>query len=561
MSGFRSVSLCGALSDRACFDTGHLAGVLTPGGMSGIGPAGSFWRNAHELSVATEWEKSVDRILDRQGKGDFSLLRGWLVEQGAAGFLGSTGLADGEVATQLAPLMSRLERSAREIMARRTVFLLPENDADLGRLAQQAGSTVVDLVQRLSEQLYQLLEHGQADQFTFVRVGTANPGTGLLDRIIEYLHSSLTASILDQATLGREGPVLFVGPTGTGKSYGARLLAAKMNRPYVPVNLSAVAETMLESRIRGYAAGAFTDALRKGSPGWFELASEGILFLDEFQSVPVEYQIQLLDLLHAVSDRVTVARMGDDAARKTWNVKVILAVNEDLGELLRSGRLRTDLFYRMRHLVHFPSLHERFTDREKGRLTLDILLRTYRWRLAPVIAQPGACSGDGGAPAQDELTKARLRSMYPELEDGAAKRLLEHPWPGNLRELERVASDLFCDCDSTEVAAISSAQVNRAIGWFAIPGAPVAGEAGAAGDTPRSLLEDVEDALRLNGFVIEHVIRSLEKSHPMYRLRSYRSLKLFLRQQKEKLSADVRSNPRLLRFIGEGRTAGISGSC
>jgi hypothetical protein len=561
MSGFRSISLCGSLSDRACFDTGYVTGATAAGSALDPGMTGSFWRNAHELAVGAEWEKAVGRILDPQGKGDYSPLRGWLVEQGPAAFLGSTGLADGDVAAELAPFMSRLERSAREILARRTVFLLPENDADLGRLARQAGTAVAGLVQRLSEQLYQLLEHGQADQFTFVRVGSAEPGAGLLDRIIEYLHSRLTEGILDQAKIGREGPVLFVGPTGTGKSYGARLLANKMDRPYVPVNLSAVAETMLESRIRGYAAGAFTDALRTGSAGWFELANGGILFLDEFQSVPVEYQIQLLDLLHAVSDRVTVARMGEDAVRTTWNVKVILAVNEDLAELLRSGRLRTDLFYRMRHLVHFPSLHERLTDTKKGRLTLEILLRTYRWRLAPVIAQAGARSGDSGAPAADELTKARLRSMYPELEDGATRRLQEHRWPGNLRELERVASDLFCDCDSTEDPAISRAQVNRAIGWFAVPGVQVTGQAGAAGDAPRSLLVDVEDALRSNGFVIEHTIRSLEKSHPMYGLRSRKSLKLFLRQQRERLSEDVRSNPRLLRFIREDRVTAPGASC
>jgi hypothetical protein len=557
LSGFRSISLCGAPSDRACFDTAYVTGTAGRAGTLDPGLTGSFWRSAHEAAIACEWQKSVRRVLPEEGGATDTVLHGWLVGQGAAGLLQNDHPGSGEAAKRLAPLMARLKRSAQEIIDRRTVFLLPENDGALEHLARQAGTGTAELVAKLSEQLYQLLEHGQARYFTFVRVGTGGKGDGVLDRIIGYLHSRLTTGILDQAKIGREGPVLFVGPTGTGKSYGARLLAERMDKKYFPVNLSAVVETMLESRIRGYAPGAFTGASQKGSPGWFELANDGILFLDEFQSVPVEYQTQLLDLLHAVSDRVAVARIGDDARRETWNVKVVLAVNEDLGELLRSGRLRTDLFYRMRHLVHFPSLHARFSDGETGRLTLEILLRTYRWRISPVIAQATARAGDVRESGEDELTKARLRSMFPELDEGATARLLEHPWPGNLRELERVASDLFCDADSNEDPVIGRSQVDSALGWFAVPGAPVRSTAGGVTSVPRTLLEDVEDALRTNGFVIEHTIRSLKKSHPMHRLRSRQSLKLFLRRERDRLSGDVSSHPGLLRFIEDGtkRTA------
>lgn len=560
LSGFRSISLCGVPSDRACFDTGYVAGAASGGALNPV-LTGSFWRNAHDLAVEREWGRVVERLLDGDGKGLRSALYGWLVEQGPAGILGSDGPGSGPGAAPLAALMPRLKRGAQEIVARRTVFLLPEKESDLGRLARHFGTGTPELVKKLAEQLYQLLEHGQAGQFTFVRVGRASPGESVLDRMIEYLHSRLTAGILDQARIGREGPVLFVGPTGTGKSYGARLLANMMGRPYFPVNLSAVVETTLESRIHGYAPGAFTGASRNGSPGWFELASEGILFLDEFQSVPVAYQTQLLDLLHAVSDRVAVARIGDDGRRTPWNVKVILAVNEDVGGLLQTGRLRTDLFYRMRHLVHFPSLHERLADPEKGRLTLAILLRTYRWRLAPVIAQAAAVQDDTMAPATDELTKARLRSMYAELEEAATARLLEHRWPGNLRELERVASDLFCDCDGTDDPVIHRAAVDQAIGLFAVPGMPPAAPAGDVRGNSRTLLADVEDALRTSGYVIEHTIGRLKRSHPMYRLHSRRSLRLFLRQHRERLSEDVRSNRRLVRFMqAEEMPAGAAGA-
>jgi transcriptional regulator with AAA-type ATPase domain len=549
------------VSDRACFDTGYVIGRGNAGDVLDPGVATSFWRSAHELAVARDWSRAVDAVLAADQADPDNTLRSWLVGQGPAGVLAAGTHGDDGGDTRLAPLLSRLARSAREIVARRTVFLVPEEEASLGRLAKRAGMGSGEFVERLSEHLYQLLEHGQADSFTFVRVGSPSAGTAVLDRMIGYLHSRLTAGILDQAKIRREGPVLLVGPTGTGKSYGARLLANMLGKTnFVTINLSAVVETTLESRIHGYAPGAFTGASRIGSPGWFEQASNGVLFLDEFQSVPVAYQTQLLDLLHAVSDRVTVARIGDDGGRMTWRVKVILAVNEDIGELLRSGRLREDLFYRMRHLVHFPSLRERLADQATRHLTLGILLKTYRWRLAPVIAQVTAPRDDGVEPSPDELTRGRLRTMFPELEAAAADRLLEHPWPGNLRELERVASDLFCDCDSAGEPLIAAAQVDSAIRPFAVSGSPASQPAAGPSHAASGLLADVEHALRAGGFVIEHALGQLRKSHPMYRLRSRRSLRTFLRENREQLSDDVHANPRLRRFIQEKKSSQGPGS-
>jgi transcriptional regulator with PAS, ATPase and Fis domain len=337
---------------------------------------------------------------------------------------------------------------------------------------------------------------------------------------------------------------------------------------FVHVNLSAVTETTLESRIRGYVAGAFTDANRAGSAGWFEQADEGILFLDEFQSVPVPYQTQLLDLLHAVSDRVSVARMGQDGTPISSNVKVILAVNEEIHELLRSGRLRHDLFYRMRHLVRFPALHQRFADPQTNRLTLGILLKTYRWRLAPLITEVKAPHSFKADIAGDELTKSRLRSMFPIMEEAAIVRLLEYKWPGNLRELERVADDVFCDCDNnaSEDPVIQRAQVDEAIDRFAtayLSLGPSAQPADAALNGARTLLDDVESALRAHGFVIESTLEQLKKTHPMYSLRSRRSLRLFLLENIEKLSVDIRTHRKMLRFMqiqGNARCGGAAGA-
>lgn len=557
MSSFRSVSLCGALSDRACFDTSYQIGAGTAEGMLEIAMAPSFWRNAHEKAGAREWEAAVGRLLRAEQPELRTALHSWLIAQGPAGIVGAVIPNDGVAAERLTLLMPALQRRATEVLGRRTVFLLPEGEADLGWLAKLFRCDVAQLVETLAEQLYQLLENEQAEYFTFVRIGQGD-GKGLLDRFIEQLHSRLTGAFLDHVKISRPGPVLFIGPTGTGKSYGARLLAKMMGKTnFVHVNLSAVTETTLESRIRGYVAGAFTDASRAGSPGWFEKAKEGILFLDEFQSVPVAYQTQLLDLLHAVTDRVTVARMGEDANATPANVKVILAVNEDIDELLDSARLRRDLFFRMRHLVRFPTLHQRFSDPQTNRSTLGILLKTYRWRLAPRIAAVAEPQVFKAAVSEDELTKQRLRSMFPVIEEAAAASMLKYTWPGNLRELERVADDIFCDCDnnSEETPVVRKSHVDEAIGQFAMAKRP-AEEPGPSASSvstgAQTLLSDVESTLRANGFIIARALAQLKKTHPMYSLRSRRSLRSFLAENMTKLSDDVRTDRKMLRFMQVG---------
>jgi transcriptional regulator with PAS, ATPase and Fis domain len=243
----------------------------------------------------------------------------------------------------------------------------------------------------------------------------------------------------------------------------------------------------------------------------------------------------------------------------------VLAVNEDLNELLHSGRLRRDLFYRMRHLVHFPTLRKRFSG-DTPALRLRILMKTYRWRLAPLITcltlPPQSMSMDG---AYDDLPKSRLRSMFPVLASDAEARMLGHSWPGNLRELERVASDLFCECDDNDEPAISRAQVEAAIRGFSIPEPDLSPHVDGPLGVPRhssSLLHEVEEALRANGFVIVHTLALLKKTHPMHNLRSHKSLRSFLNENAAQLSTDIRDNRKVRRFmqtsdrVDEGEASG-----
>jgi len=541
MSTFRSISFCGDALQRASivhsytvqFGQERKAGkVLVVERQS---PA--LWRELNEAAEAKEWDRAIDEVLpgaehDALKEG----LRGW----GPGGLLKQAGqLADDE---EFAPLIARLRDRALPILQRQSVFLLPEK-------ISASPLEFEEMIETWADQLYEQLSRGQADALTFVRVGHPGAEAGMLDRMIEHMHGKNAALAFEEHKDAREGPILLVGPTGTGKSYGMRLFAKRTwgKDKFVNVNLAAVTATTMESRIRGYVRGAFTGADPAGKPSWFEEAHGGTLFLDEFQSVGKEFQTQFLDLLNAVSDKVEVARIGNDKKREVFHVKVVLAINEDLDELLRTDRLRQDLFYRLRRIVRFKPLGERLSDPSTNRAELMALLATYRWRQAPRIQLP-ARGGDAAAPV-DDLPATRLHAMFARFEDAAIEALLRHDWPGNLRELERVASDLYHDADRRVDATIRYAHVMQAIAQFAIPQlAPVPVQTSSAleiADSTRAILASVERALRERRFHIGAALDELK----VYRLGSRPTLRRFLLAHRALLSPDIAADSKVRRFM------------
>ena len=191
-----------------------------------------------------------------------------------------------------------------------------------------------------------------------------------------------------------DATVLLLGETGTGKELLAQALHAespRAGRPFVGVNIAAVPETLLEAEFFGVAPGAYTGADRKGRDGKFKLADGGTLFLDEIGDMPLALQARLLRVL---SER-EVLPVGATRAVPV-NIRVIAATHAPLEALVREGRFRDDLYYRLNGaLVQLPPLRER-TDLSA---MIDRML--------------------GG------------RTLTPQ----ARAHLLAHRWPGNLREL------------------------------------------------------------------------------------------------------------------------------
>jgi DNA-binding NtrC family response regulator len=206
----------------------------------------------------------------------------------------------------------------------------------------------------------------------------------------------------------RVGPsdanVLVTGEHGTGKELVAQWLHAsspRSQKPFIPVNLGGLSEGVFESELFGHVKGSFTDA-KVDRVGRFELADGGTIFLDEIGNVPLALQSKLLRVLQTGD----VERVGSSKARHV-DVRVISATNARLNEEVEGGRFREDLLFRINTIeLHLPPLRERRED-------IPPLAMHFLRRHA-----------------------ARYRKHLGGFDPGAMQLLLEHAWPGNIRELD-----------------------------------------------------------------------------------------------------------------------------
>lgn len=203
-----------------------------------------------------------------------------------------------------------------------------------------------------------------------------------------------------------QSAVLIRGESGTGKELIAKALhdgSPRAKGPFVKVHCAALAPGLLESELFGHVKGAFTGAI-KDKPGRFELADKGTLFLDEIGDISLEVQTKLLRVLQ----EMTFERVGSTVSQ-TVDVRIIAATNQDLEKLMKEGRFREDLFFRLNVItIRTPSLRERPEDILE---LADHFLKLY--------------AAKAGVPT-------------PVLDDDAAMALKAYSWPGNVRELENV---------------------------------------------------------------------------------------------------------------------------
>jgi DNA-binding NtrC family response regulator len=219
---------------------------------------------------------------------------------------------------------------------------------------------------------------------------------------------------------GADANVLITGGTGSGKDLVARTLhalSARRRDPFVVVDCPGLAATLIESELFGHERGAFTDATVSRA-GRFELAGQGVVYLDRVDELPLESQAKLLRLV----EQKQVERLGSNVSMPV-PARVIASASDGIVQAVREGRFRTDLYHRLRVLpLRVPSLSERAGD-------LPVLARQ-------ILADRAAAAGRPATLTRDALAA-----------------LSAYNWPGNVRELAHVLERVLLTTDAKSIGA------------------------------------------------------------------------------------------------------------
>ena len=216
-----------------------------------------------------------------------------------------------------------------------------------------------------------------------------------------------------------EANVLILGENGTGKfvlAHHIYLQSERKNNAFIPVDLGSLNANIFESELFGYAKGAFTDA-KTDTPGRFELAENGTIFLDEIGNVPLHLQAKLLQVIQTK----TITRLGESKARPL-NVRIITATNLNLKQEVADKNFREDLYYRINTMeIVLPPLRERNEDK----------IPLAHYLLQKMMAKYG----------RDEIA----------FDEKSLEQIEKHAWNGNIRELENRIERAVILCENNHI--------------------------------------------------------------------------------------------------------------
>lgn len=227
----------------------------------------------------------------------------------------------------------------------------------------------------------------------------------IFDKIIGEAPNFLRTIQFAKKISDSKSNVLIMGESGTGKELFAHAIhnySKRKKEHFVALNCAAIPRNLIESELFGYEEGSFTGAKSNGHPGKFEIADGGTIFLDEIGDMPLDMQTRLLRVI----EEGTISRIGS-VKEKAVDVRVIAATNKNLRQEVEKGNFRKDLFYRLYVLpIIIPPLRERKSD-------IPLLIEYFMKKIS------------------QKLNKRRVWISKDHL-----NRLMEYPWPGNIRELE-----------------------------------------------------------------------------------------------------------------------------
>jgi DNA-binding NtrC family response regulator len=230
-------------------------------------------------------------------------------------------------------------------------------------------------------------------------------------RMVSHAPSMRTVFEMIEKVAKTNASVLITGESGTGKELVARAIhgiSQRAQKPFVPINCAAIPSELMESELFGHERGAFTGAVCRTS-GKLEFANGGTLFLDEISSMKIELQAKLLRVLQEME----FTRVGSNTVIKV-DVRTIAATNSRLNEMVKEGRFRSDLYFRLNVIpIELPPLRSRKGD-------------------VPLLANHFLAKFN-------QLLKKRIRGITLQ----AIEVLENYPWPGNIRELENLIERLI----------------------------------------------------------------------------------------------------------------------
>ena len=293
-----------------------------------------------------------------------------------------------------------------------------------------------------------------------------------------------------------DASVLITGENGTGKDVLAReihRLSGRSGMPMINVDLGAVPETLFESELFGHAKGAFTDA-KTDFAGKFEQAQGGTLFLDEIGNIPLHLQSKLLRVLQ----NRTVTRVGDTRSIPV-NIRLVCATNMDLPQMVRDGKFREDLFYRINTVqIHLPPLRER-----KDEIP----------RLAEMFL---------------EKFSGQYNRKVSYISDDALRVLVSAPWKGNIRELQNCIEKAVIMSEGETLTANDIMSSGTGPDLHAGPGdcnSPTAAVRDGNGEDTLEMIEEraIRSAMKKYNGNLSMVAKALDISRPtLYsKLRKY----------------------------------------
>jgi DNA-binding NtrC family response regulator len=353
----------------------------------------------YDVAAAADGEEGIAKLGDRPF--DLVLLDLALPDRNGLDLLPDIRAIDPQLSVIMITAYGTVEDAVRAMQSGAANFL--QKPWDNEKLLADVRSAVA---RRRAEEENIQLKRALKQRYNFESiVGKSEPMLRIFDLVAQVAPSRST--------------VLLQGESGTGKELIAKALhlnSPRRDRPFVPVNTGSMPTDLLESTLFGHVKGAFTSAIAS-KKGLFEIADRGTLFLDEIGSMGIETQAKILRVLQ---DKKFMHLGGVHEIQV--DVRIIAATNVDLRQLVREGKFREDLFYRLNVItVDLPALRQR---KEDIPLLVEFFLRKY-----------------------SEENQHPLRRITPE----ALRPLMNYSWPGNVRELENVVERAVVLSSSGEI--------------------------------------------------------------------------------------------------------------